>query len=171
MDEIEIVPYDACWPALYETERVRLLPVLDLFGLIDMAHIGSTAVPGLAAKPVIDIAATIVCLDAVRKRGVPALEALGHLFWADNPDPDELFFVKGLPPRAGRRTHHLHITLPGARFDERLRFRDRLRADQDLAQRYAILKQDLAARFISDREAYTRAKTDFIMAVLGHSIR
>jgi GrpB-like predicted nucleotidyltransferase (UPF0157 family) len=167
MDEIEIVPYDARWPALYEAERMRLLPVLDRFGLIEMAHIGSTAVPGLAGKPVIDIAITVVSLDAVREHGVPNIEALGYLFWAENPDSDDLFFVKGLPPHTDRRTHHLHVTLPGARFSERLRFRDKLRADAGLAQRYAVLKRELAARFSSDREVYTRAKTAFIVAVLG----
>jgi GrpB-like predicted nucleotidyltransferase (UPF0157 family) len=166
MDEVEIVPYDARWPALYEAERMRLLPVLDRFGLIEMAHIGSTAVPGLAGKPVIDIAITVVSLDAVREHGVPQIEALGYLFWAENPDSEDLFLVKGLPPHTDRRTHHL-VTLPGACFNQRLRFRDRLRDDAGLAQRYAVLKQELAARFSSDREAYTRAKTAFIVAVLG----
>jgi GrpB-like predicted nucleotidyltransferase (UPF0157 family) len=166
MDEIDIVPYDGRWPALYEAEQIRLLPVLQRYGLIEIAHIGSTAVPGLAAKPVIDIAITVVSLDAVREHGVPEIEALGYLFWAENPDPDDLFFVKGLPPHAERRSHHIHITLPGERFDDRLRFRDRLRAETATAQCYAVLKQELAARFSSDREAYTRAKTEFILTVL-----
>jgi GrpB-like predicted nucleotidyltransferase (UPF0157 family) len=126
-------------------------------------------VPGLAAKPVIDIAITVASLDAVREHGVPEIEAMGYLFWAENPDPDDLFFVKGLPPHAERRSHHLHITLPGGRYDDRLRFRDRLRADAVIAQRYAVLKQELAARFSSDREAYTRAKTEFILTVLHGS--
>jgi GrpB-like predicted nucleotidyltransferase (UPF0157 family) len=86
MDEIDIVPYDGRWPALYEAEQIRLLPVLQRYGLIEIAHIGSTAVPGLAAKPVIDIAITVVSLDAVREHGVPEIEALGYLFWAENPD-------------------------------------------------------------------------------------
>ena len=166
MDEIEIVPYDDRWPALYEDERTRLLPVLDRYGLIEIAHIGSTAVPGLAAKPVIDIAISLMSLDQVREQGVPELEALGYLFWAENPDPDDLFFVKDLPPYAERRSHHLHITLSGERFDQRLRFRDRLRSDAAIAQRYAVLKQELATRFSSDREAYTRAKTEFILTLL-----
>ena len=166
MDEIEIVPYDERWPALYENERTRLLPVLDRYGLIEIAHIGSTAVPGLAAKPVIDIAISLMSLDQVREQGVPELEALGYLFWAENPDPDDLFFVKSLPPHVERRSHHLHITLSGERFDQRLRFRDRLRPDAAIAQRYTVLKQELATRFSSDREAYTRAKTKFILTVL-----
>jgi GrpB-like predicted nucleotidyltransferase (UPF0157 family) len=170
MDEIEIVPHDQGWPALYEAERARLLPVLDSYGLIDIAHIGSTAVPGLPAKPVIDIAITVVSLDAVRERGIAALGLLGYLFWAENPDLDDLFFVRGLPPRAEKRTHHLYITLPGPRFDERVRLRNRLRGDAGLAQRYADLKQELAARFPSDREAYTRAKTEFIVEVLDESV-
>jgi GrpB-like predicted nucleotidyltransferase (UPF0157 family) len=167
MDEIEIVPYDPDWPALYEAERGRLLPVLDGFGPVAIAHVGSTAVPGLAAKPVIDIAATVPALDDLRRRGIAALVALGYCFWAENPDPGELFFVRGLPPHGARRTHHLHITEPGERFARRLRFRDRLRADAEMAQRYAALKRNLAAHFAADREAYTEAKTDFITAALG----
>jgi GrpB-like predicted nucleotidyltransferase (UPF0157 family) len=169
MDEIEIAPYDQGWPALYNAERTRLLPVLDSFGLIEMAHVGSTAVPGLLAKPVIDIAITVVSLDAVREHGIEPLDSLGYLFWAENPDPDDLFFVRGLPPRAHRRTHHLHISLPGSRFEERVQFRNRLRGDAGLAQRYADLKQELAARHSSDREAYTRAKTEFIVEALSRS--
>jgi GrpB-like predicted nucleotidyltransferase (UPF0157 family) len=171
MDEIEIVAYDPRWPELYEIENRRLIPVLDPLGLIEIAHIGSTAVPGLVAKPVIDIAATVALLDAVRERGIGALESLGYLFWAKNPDPEDLFFVQGLPPRAVRRTHHLHISEPGARFEVRLRFRDTLRADAGVAQRYAALKQILSARYASDREAYTEAKTAFIVAVLGTAMR
>jgi GrpB-like predicted nucleotidyltransferase (UPF0157 family) len=169
MDEIDIVPYNQGWPALYEAERARLLPVLDIYGLIEIAHIGSTAVPGLPAKPVIDIAITGVSLEAVREHGIEALDSLGYLFWAENPDPDDLFFVRGLPPRAIHRTHHLHITLPGSRFDERVQFRNRLRGDAGLAQRYANLKQELVARFSSDREAYTQAKTGFIAEALNRS--
>jgi GrpB-like predicted nucleotidyltransferase (UPF0157 family) len=112
----------------------------------------------------------VISLDAVRERGIAALGLLGYLFWAENPDLDDLFFVRGLPPRAEKRTHHLHITLPGPRFDERVRFRNRLRGDAGLAQRYADLKQELAARFSSDREAYTRAKTEFIVEVLDESV-
>ncbi len=166
MDEIEITPYDARWPALYEAERARLLPILSRLGLIEIAHIGSTAVPGLAAKPVIDIAITVASLDVVREQGVPEIESLGYLFWAENPDPHDFFFVKGLSPHSPQRSHHLHITLPGPRFDDRVRFRDRLRSDPEIAQRYATLKKAVVARLSADREAYTLAKTEFILRVL-----
>ena len=167
MDEIEIVAYDPHWPALYEAERAVLLPALGQLGVIDIAHIGSTAVPGLAAKPVIDIAATVTSLNLARERGIEALEALGYLFWPNTPDADELFFVKGRPPRAPRRTHHLHIAEPGAAFEDPLRFRNILRADAAIAQRYAALKRELAGRYRHDREAYTKAKTAFVAAILA----
>lgn len=95
MDEIDIVPYDGSWPALYEAERIRLLPVLHRYGLIEIAHIGSTAVPGLAAKPVIDIAITVVSLAAVREHGVPELRG-GSFSSFTRPDRPGLWIT--LPP-------------------------------------------------------------------------
>jgi GrpB-like predicted nucleotidyltransferase (UPF0157 family) len=166
MDEIEIVPYDPDWPILYAAERERLSPLLSQVGLLEIEHIGSTAVPGLAAKPVIDIAATVTSLSIAREQGVPLIAALGYAFWSDNPDPSELFFVNGLPPRAPRRTHHLHISEAGPRFSDKIRFRDMLRADTETARRYAALKRDLAGHYRDDREAYTEAKTAFVTEAL-----
>jgi GrpB-like predicted nucleotidyltransferase (UPF0157 family) len=169
MDEIEIVPHDPDWPALYEAERAWLVPVLAPFGLIEIAHVGSTAVPGLAAKPIIDIAARITSLAVAREGTVVRLAERGYRFWAANPDPDELFFAKGVPPHAPRRTHHLHVTERAEPFRELLRFRDRLRADAETARRCEALKRDLAARYRTDREAYTKAKTEFVAAVLARA--
>ncbi|MBD1865322.1 MULTISPECIES: GrpB family protein [Trichocoleus] len=77
---------------------------------------------------------------------------LGYAYWLDNPDPEWMFFVKGLPPN-GPRTHHLHMVEPDSVLWERLLFRDYLRKHADEAARYAQLKYHLAQRFFSDREA------------------
>lgn len=166
MDEIEIVPANPDWPRRFAEEAARLRAVIPDDLLIDLDHIGSTAIPGMPAKPVIDILATVTDLDAARARLVGPLESAGYAFWADNPDADRLFFVKGLPPSAPRRTHHLHIMEPGPAALRHIAFRDHLRADRADAARYAALKTDLAARFADDREAYTEAKGTFVAGIL-----
>lgn len=168
MDEIEIVPSDPGWPARFEEEAARLRAIFPADLLIDLEHIGSTAVPGLPAKPIIDILATVPDLEAARARLVEPLEAAGYAFWHDNPDTDRLFFVKGLPPSAPRRTHHLHIMEAGSGALKHMAFRDYLQGRPGEAKRYADLKQDLARRYRTDREAYTAAKGAFIEQVLDH---
>jgi GrpB-like predicted nucleotidyltransferase (UPF0157 family) len=160
---VEIVPYDGSWLARFADEREALLRVLRpwLHGPIE--HVGSTAVPGLAAKPVIDIMAGVEALEGSRD-AIPRLEAIGYRYapyktdvmhWLCKPSPE-------------LRTHHLHLVpVQSALWIERLRFRDALRADPELARAYAALKIELAARFRDDREAYTEAKGPFIRAVLA----
>jgi GrpB-like predicted nucleotidyltransferase (UPF0157 family) len=167
MDEIDIVAYDPGWPGAYEAERIVVLSALVGIDIVTIAHIGSTAVPGLAAKPIIDIAATVRSVTVARDRAVSVLEGLGYLLWADNPDPEHLFFVKGLPPRAPQRSHHLHLVEPGDWFDDSIRFRDILRGDPTAARSYEALKRDLAERHGADREAYTEAKSTFVAVVLS----
>jgi GrpB-like predicted nucleotidyltransferase (UPF0157 family) len=88
------------------------------------------------------------------------------VYWAENPKPDRMFFVKGMPPYGERRTHHVHITEPdGEMWQRRLAFRDYLRANPDEAGRYEALKHDLAERYATDREQYTDAKTEYIESV------
>ena len=98
---------------------------------------------------------------------VGRLDALGYAFWWDNPKTDRLFFVKGLPPSAPQRTHHIHMTEIDGEMWQRLIFRDYLRAHPDEAARYAALKHDLATRHSQDREAYTDAKSDYVDGVLA----
>jgi GrpB-like predicted nucleotidyltransferase (UPF0157 family) len=162
MDEIEIVAYDPDWPAAYEAESALVLAALAEIDVIAIAHIGSTAVPGLAAKPIIDIAATIGSVNAARERAAAALAALGYVFSDDNADPEHLLFVKGLPPPAPQRGHHLHLVEPGEWFDDGLRFRDILRADLSAARSYEALKRDLA-----DRDSYSEAKSTFVAVILS----
>src|SRR5580692_4373155 len=110
-DDIVIVPYDPIWPSLYEAEAAIVRAALPADLVLAIEHFGSTAIPGLAAKPVIDILVAVRSIEEARRRAVAPLTALGYAFWADNPKRDRLFFVKGLPP-APRRTHHVHMTEP-----------------------------------------------------------
>lgn len=125
-------------------------------------HVGSTAVPGLDAKPVIDVLAGVESLESAR----PAFEPLAALEYRYAPYlADEMhWFCK---PSPERRTHHLHL-VPSAsrRYRDELAFRDALRADRGLARRYAELKHRLAAEHGEDRDAYTEAKGEFIEAAL-----
>ena len=173
MDEITLIDYNSQWPAQFVQEAERIQAALGE-SIIAIEHFGSTAVPGLCAKPVIDLLVAVRSLDEARQQAVPALEALGYAFWVDNPAPDRLFFVKGLPPH-GPRTHHVHIVdlsmsqdprLAESTFADRLLFRDYLRANPDEAGRYAELKRELAARFSEDREAYTDAKTEYVYSII-----
>ena len=170
MDEIELVPSKADWPRRFEEEAARLRAIIPPDLLLDLEHIGSTAVPGLAAKPVIDMLAIVTDLEAAKTRLVAPLEAAGYAWWDENPDTDRLFFVKGLPPSAPRRTHHLHIMEEGPGALKHLAFRDYLRDHPEEAGRYAALKQDLATRFRDDREAYTEAKGGYIEEILDRMV-
>lgn len=152
---VEIVEYDPRWPARFDSERDRLLPLLPG---AEIHHIGSTAVPGMPAKPVIDVMALVEDLDApiaalTERAGYQYPEAfnaeLSHRRWLCRPS-------------AAHRTHHLHLVDERGELDRHLRFRDRLRADSSLRHEYARLKRDLAERFGSDREAYSEAKSAFI---------
>lgn len=166
-DEVELVAYDAAWPALYLAEAARLGAALPPGLILAMEHFGSTAIPGMPAKPIIDILMAVPAVEAARASAVLPLGALGYAFWSENPKRDRLFFVKGLPPSAPRRTHHVHMCEAGSEMWQRLLFRDHLRTHPEEAARYAALKHGLAARHREDREAYTAAKTDYVEAVLA----
>jgi GrpB-like predicted nucleotidyltransferase (UPF0157 family) len=157
---VQIAEYDAAWPASFEAERSRIAPLLDG---ADIHHIGSTAVPGLAAKPVIDMIALVADIDAP----IAALvERASYQFpRAYNSTLSNRRFL--CYPSASHRTHHLHLVDEQHELDRRLSFRDRLRTDPTLAIEYATLKRALANRYAGDREAYTEAKRHFIHANLG----
>jgi GrpB-like predicted nucleotidyltransferase (UPF0157 family) len=166
MDDVRIVSYDPGWPEQFAAEARRLRAVLDPGQVLGVEHFGSTAVPGLAAKPIIDILVAVVSLAHAKATMIAPILSLGYVYWAENPKPDRMFFVKGMPPYGERRTHHVHITEPnGEMWRRRLLFRDHLRAHPDEARRYEALKRDLAERFPDDREAYTQAKTDYVEAL------
>jgi GrpB-like predicted nucleotidyltransferase (UPF0157 family) len=166
MDEIIVGPYDPAWPAKFELEREFVAGCFAVPPLL-IEHMGSTAVPGLPAKPVIDLIVLVNDL-ADGLAAVPALEAGGYSYWRDNPDKTKLFLVKGLPP-APHRTHHLHIHSNRAEIDRHLAFRDALRRDPALRDRYSALKLALARQFRHDRDAYSDAKTAFVDEVVSRT--
>ena len=162
--EVIVVDYDSSWPARYERERASIVEALGdvMEGVDGIEHVGSTAVPGMAAKPIIDIMVGIRELP-VGERCVQPLESLGYEYRGDAGIPDRYYFRKGNP-----RSHHLHMVEHGSEFWERhLRFRDLLRERPAVAREYAALKKELAVQYRTDRLAYTEAKTPFIESALA----
>ena len=166
MDEIEIVDFDPRWASLFNEEAARLRAVLDPSLIVGLEHFGSTAIPGLAAKPIIDILIAVRSLAAARATFVEVLQKLDYIYWADNPRKDRMFFVQGMPPSGSRRSHHVHITEPTGELWHRLAFRDYLRAHPDEAATYERLKKRLAVEHQTDREAYTDAKSVYVESVM-----
>lgn len=161
-EPVAIVPYDPIWPSRFEAERARLAA---LHPGLRLEHVGSTAVPGMPAKPIIDCVAAVPSM-AVADQLVDLLCANGYTASASYNQSlgDRRWLMRHA---GGRRTHHLHLVLPGSvHLAEYLRFRDALRSDGELARRYAELKHSLARDFATDREAYTAAKTTFVAAAL-----
>jgi len=167
MDEIVLVDYDAQWPAMFAVEEARLRAALNPQLIVGIEHFGSTAIPGLAAKPIIDILIAVRSLAEAREQVIGPMRSLDYVFWAHQPKTDRMFFVKGMPPYGARRTHHVHITEPDGELWARLPFRDYLRAHADEAKRYERLKRDLALTHATDREAYTAGKSGYVAAVLA----
>jgi GrpB-like predicted nucleotidyltransferase (UPF0157 family) len=106
----------------------------------DVEHFGSTAIPGLSAKPIIDILIAVRSSAVAQATVVEALRNLDYVYWADNPKKDRMFFVKGMPPFGSKRSHHLHITELDGEMWQRLAFRDYLRAHLEEAEAYERLK-------------------------------
>lgn len=173
-EPIEIVPWDPAWPEAFRREKEHLESCLpaDLVGRIE--HFGSTAVPGLAAKPVVDMLVEVRDLEATRARIVPILTSQGYdYFWrptlGDDEPPFYAWFIRR-DARTGRRTHHIHMV--EASFSghwERLLFRDYLIAHPEAAREYERLKLRLAFELGRDREAYTRGKGEFIAGVMARA--
>jgi GrpB-like predicted nucleotidyltransferase (UPF0157 family) len=160
---VEVVAYDPAWPSKFEEERAVLEGLLAHWLVADIEHVGSTAVPGLAAKPVIDIMVPVESLEASRG-SIEAASRAGYMYWPYKADVMHWF----CKPSAAHRTHHLHIVpFESPLWFDRLRFRDALRSDSGLAERYAELKLRLASRYRHDREAYTEGKAGFVMTVLA----
>ena len=157
-EPVRIAAYDPAWPSRFEAERAALAGAIGDWVVGGIHHVGSTAVPGLAAKPVIDILVGVESLQASRPC-IEAVEGLGYLYAPYRVD-EMHWFCK---PHPSRRTHHLHLVPVGStRFVAELAFRDALRRDVELAARYARLKRKLAAEHEHDREAYTAGKEEFV---------
>lgn len=163
-----LVPWDASWPAQFAAERERLLAALP--PVLGIEHIGSTAIPGMDAKPVIDIM-VLVAKISEHVRYLVELDTLDYRYlpYDEDRSPGRRFHFK---PSLRHRTHHLHLVeAPSDYCDRHLLFRDHLRADADDARRYLELKRALAARHPDDREAYTNGKTALILEILERAAR
>jgi GrpB-like predicted nucleotidyltransferase (UPF0157 family) len=165
-ERVEVVDYDPSWAARGAQERQFLQELLTPWLRGNVEHVGSTAIPGLAAKPIIDLQAPVQDLAAAE----PVAPVLAPHDWHYvHPDLDQRpfrrFFVKVVD---GRRAAHLHLmTASGVRWNQQLAFRDALRTRPELIRAYSQLKHDLAARHPDDREAYTARKRQFVDEVLA----
>ena len=159
---IELVPYSAAWPASFLEEAALLRSALAQWLVAAPEHIGSTAVPGMVAKPVIDIMAPVESLQASRS-AIQAAAAIGYCYAPYKSDQMHWF----CKPSPEHRTHHLHLVEHASPlWLERLAFRDALRGSASLAFEYQALKRALATQHANDRDAYTEGKTQFIKSIL-----
>jgi len=161
--EYGIVDYDPAWPAMFEAEATTIRNALgDLTVRVD--HVGSTSVPGLAAKPVIDIQVSVASLTP-RAPIVDPLVTLGYRHAIDPIETEHELFSVGYEPDTPRKVH-IHVCQVGSEWERRhLAFRDFLRNHDDAAAEYAALKRRLAGEHPRDIQAYVDAKTDFIRSI------
>jgi GrpB-like predicted nucleotidyltransferase (UPF0157 family) len=160
-EPITIADYDPAWTERFEILRSRIGAVLGPL-VAEIGHVGSTAIPGLAAKPIIDID-VLLCSEGDLQFAIERLATIGYDHQGN----------LGIPGREAFRAptsefpHHLYVCSSGSReYDRHITFRDHLRSHPEDARAYEHLKRSLAERFGSDRDAYTLAKTDFIEAIL-----
>ena len=165
---VGLVEHDPDWSARFAAERERLMRALPGV-FVDIAHIGSTPIEGLQAKPIIDLLAGVRSIDAAFALAGP-LCANGYSASAEfnRSMLDRQFFMRHSD---GVRTHHLHLVVHGSEaWRDRVEFSRLLEADPDLRRRYGLLKTRLAERHADDREAYTEGKSDFIhRAIRSHA--
>ena len=164
--QVIVVPYDPRWPGLFDEAAGQLRASLGS-AILDVQHVGSTAVPGLCAKPILDVLVSVRDF-AVAREMIPQLATLGYEFRPDEEIPDRHYFRR--PPGGELRTHHLSLSEPGSRHHTvTLAFRDALRRNPGLAAAYARLKLELARRFPFDRPAYIEGKSQFVRDALASS--
>jgi GrpB-like predicted nucleotidyltransferase (UPF0157 family) len=166
MTAVTIVPYDAKWPARFRELAVPLRHALgDVARRID--HIGSTSVPGLDAKPIIDMQISVQSFEPLDAYRDP-LESLGYVFRSENEERTKRYFRE--PPGTPRT--HVHVRQAGSWAEQfALLFRDYLRAHPEAARDYATVKYQLAAQFAEDRHGYTDAKTPLTWDVMQQADR
>jgi GrpB-like predicted nucleotidyltransferase (UPF0157 family)/ribosomal protein S18 acetylase RimI-like enzyme len=159
-DDVQLVAYDPRWPEMFCAEAERLRTLLGPGLVLRIEHIGSTAVAGLRAKPVIDIPS----FELARQSILPRLRDDGwEYLWREDRPPGHMMFVRR--NAAGVRTNHLHIAPAGHPMWDRLAFRDYLRSNLDEARRYEQLKRRLASEHAGDREAYTEGKGEYVRRI------
>ncbi len=161
--KITLVEYNSDWPGVFEQESGLLLSSLG-DSVAQIEHIGSTAVPGLVSKPIIDIMVGLADFNAADSL-VPKVAELGYTYFPEFEDvmPNRRFFKKLVD---GTATHHIHMTEIDSEFWKRhLLFRDYLRANPNVAEEYALVKKELAKRDWKESNDFAKAKTEFIKSV------
>lgn len=157
---VRLVPYTTEWKRLFEQEKARLQAAIGDY-VLDIQHVGSTSIPGMVAKPILDIGIAVRNFEKAAVCIEPMVQ-LGYDYYGENGIPRRHFFVKGDP-----RTHHVHMNEITSRDWEALVvFRDYLIQHPEIAQEYAELKLELAQRFPTDRQAYLDGKAVLIERVL-----
>ena len=158
---VRLSDYTQLWAELYREEEQRIRAAVGQL-IIELQHIGSTAIPGIRAKPILDMMAGVAQLEKALWCKAP-LEAIGYDYIAHAGIANDYVFGKGVA-----RTHYLHVVeYGGAKWANHLRFRDRLRNDPELAQAYEKLKEELSRKFSDSRAKYHEAKSKFISEVVA----
>lgn len=163
--EVALSPHREEWKILFELEKENIEEAIGDY-VEDIQHVGSTSIPGMSAKPVLDIAVAVRDFDEARICIEP-LGGIGYEYRGENGIPRRHFFRKGSP-----RSHHIHMFEErSADWKEITLFRDFLRSSQGLADDYMRLKRDLSRRFPLDRQSYQAGKDEFIEAVIKRAVR
>ena len=159
---IQLVEYDQNWPLQFQNESRRILNVTGN-ALVSIEHIGSTAVTGLVAKPVIDIVGTVKKLEVIASITDPLIN-LGYKYYGEYGLPERHFFVR----HNANEWFHLHVAQKGSAYELKyLIFRDALRGSQELRDEYVKLKRKLAVQFSEDPDAYANAKSELVERTVG----
>ena len=163
-EEVSIVAYNSEWPRRFEAEAELLRRMLPASLITRIEHFGSTAIPGLPAKPIIDILVGVGSLEMTQREIVHVLETHGYdYFWRTDVEPPYAWFIKR--DAEGKRTHHIHMVEADSKMWDRLYFRDYLKEFPEEAKHYADRKQSLCEKYRTDRIGYTHGKTQFVVSV------
>jgi GrpB-like predicted nucleotidyltransferase (UPF0157 family) len=161
---VDVVPYALDWGPAFQNEALLLRKALGP-DVLAIEHIGSTAIEGMPAKPIIDLMVAVGDLST-SKQLIPLLADVGYDYRPNDCVPDRHFFAKG---EHGERTHHLSLAEADSTFWQRqVAFRDYMRSDPQAAAAYADLKMELSSKYSKDRNAYIDAKEPFVLGILRH---
>lgn len=166
-DNVNLVSYDPSWPVLFEQMADSICKTFPPEIVLRVEHYGSTAIPGMPAKPIIDILIEVPSFAKARLTLIPALNRPDCEYWWYN---DHMLFILRSEPM-GKRMYHLHVAPGGHSLWDGIAFRDYLRLNPVEAKRYAALKHELAEHYPGDREVYTKRKEGFVHRVTAKALR
>jgi GrpB-like predicted nucleotidyltransferase (UPF0157 family)/RimJ/RimL family protein N-acetyltransferase len=167
-DHVKIVAYNSDWPNQAQVEINKLRTTLPDDKILDIQHVGSTAIRGISTKPIINIQMAVKSLDDIKELAIANFQKNGYEYWYDSPDQKRLFFIKGMPPYGEKRTHHVYIVeLDSDYWRNRILFRDFLNSHPDVAKEYDKLQIQLAKIYLNDPDKFSKEKTEFIKNVIN----